>query len=269
MKEKRVYALVRREVEAGRQAYVVYPLIDQSEKIDLQAAIQAAERLQQNEFPTKRVGLLHGRMKSKEKLAVMAGFKNGTIQILVATTVIEVGVDVPNASVMVIEDADRFGLAQLHQLRGRVGRGSDQAFCLLIGRSRKSALSQLPGVDGGQITAEAAHRETISPFQATQPTGQLARRRLEILVGCSDGFRLAEEDLKIRGPGDFLGVRQWGGIDFRVADLVRDQDLLIRARNESLALLKEDPELTFPQHQPLKSSVLRRWGGKFELGSVG
>jgi ATP-dependent DNA helicase RecG len=267
--KKRAYSVVRREVEAGRQAYVVYPLVDQSEKLDLQAAIQAAERLQQDEFPDKRIGLLHGRMKSKEKQAVMTGFKNGTIQILVATTVIEVGVDVPNASVMLIEDADRFGLAQLHQLRGRVGRGSDQAFCLLIGRSGRSGSSLLPGLDRGQIPFESANPVALPTFLSAEPSAQLAKKRLEILVRCSDGFQLAEEDLKIRGPGDFLGVRQWGGIDFRVADLVRDQTLLIRARNESLSLMKKDPELTFPQHKALKASVLRRWGGKFELGSVG
>ena len=267
--KKRAYAILRREVEAGRQGYIVYPLVEQSEKLDLQAAIQAAERLQQEEFPTKRIGLLHGRMKSKEKQAVMNGFKNGTIQILVATTVIEVGVDVPNACVMLIEDADRFGLAQLHQLRGRVGRGSDQAFCLLIGRSGKSATYQEPGPRNGQIPFGAENSGTFPQLLASGVSAQSGRKRLEILVRCSDGFRLAEEDLKIRGPGDFLGVRQWGGIDFRVADLVRDHALLIRARNESLSLMNNDPELNFPQHKALKTSVLRRWGGKFELGSVG
>ncbi|UCE63616.1 MAG: ATP-dependent DNA helicase RecG [Nitrospirota bacterium] len=266
---KRAYAILRREVEAGRQGYIVYPLVEQSEKLDLQAAIQAAERLQQDEFPTKRIGLLHGRMKSKEKQAVMNGFKDGTIQILVATTVIEVGVDVPNASVMLIEDADRFGLAQLHQLRGRVGRGSDQAYCLLIARSGKTTTYQESGPRNGQIPIGEGNSVTVPPLLASGVSASSSRKRLEVLVRCSDGFRLAEEDLKIRGPGDFLGVRQWGGIDFRVADLVRDHALLIRARNESLSMMNKDPELNFPQHKVLKTSVLRRWGGKFELGSVG
>ena len=267
--KRRAYAILRQEVEAGRQGYIVYPLVEQSEKLDLQAAIQAAERLQQDEFPTKRIGLLHGRMKSKEKQAVMNGFKNGSLHILVATTVIEVGVDVRNASVMVIEDADRFGLAQLHQLRGRVGRGSDQAYCLLIGRSGKSATYQESGPRNAQIPFGAATSGTYPLLLASGVPESSARKRLEILVRCSDGFQLAEEDLKIRGPGDFLGVRQWGSIDFRVADLIRDHALLVRARNETLALMNEDPELNFPQHKVLKTSVLRRWGGKFELGSVG
>ncbi|MDX1411919.1 MAG: ATP-dependent DNA helicase RecG, partial [Nitrospirales bacterium] len=262
----RAYAILRKEVEAGRQGYIVYPLVEQSEKLDVQAAIQAAERLQKDEFPTKRVGLLHGRMKSKEKQTVMNGFKKGTIQILVATTVIEVGVDVPNASVMLIEDADRFGLAQLHQLRGRVGRGSDQAYCLLIGRSGRSATYKGPGSRNEQIPFGTENSLIFLPLRASGGSVSSARKRLEVLVRCSDGFQLAEEDLKIRGPGDFLGVRQWGGIDFRVADLVRDHDLLIRARNESLSLMKKDPGLNFPEHKVLKTSVLRKWGGKFELG---
>ena len=134
----RAYAVIRKQIEAGRQAYIVYPLVEESEKIDLEAATQAAERLQQEEFPHYTIGLLHGRMKSDEKAKVMAAFKDGLIQVLVATTVIEVGLDIPNASVMAIEHADRFGLAQLHQLRGRVGRGAHQSFCLLISSARSS-----------------------------------------------------------------------------------------------------------------------------------
>ena len=258
----RAYAILRKEVEAGRQGYIVYPLVEQSEKLDLQAAIQAAERLQTDEFPTKRVGLLHGRMKSKEKQTVMNGFKNGTIQILVATTVIEVGVDVPNASVMLIEDADRFGLAQLHQLRGRVGRGSNQAYCLLIGRSGRSATYEEPGPRNEQIPFGAENPLMFPPLRASGGSASSARKRLEVLVRCSDGFQLAEEDLKIRGPGDFLGVRQWGGIDFRVADLVRDHALLIRARNETLSLMKKDPELHSPEHKVLKNLSAEEMGRK-------
>ncbi|OGX12187.1 MAG: ATP-dependent DNA helicase RecG, partial [Nitrospirae bacterium RIFCSPLOWO2_12_FULL_63_8] len=197
---RRAYQFVQDEVRAGRQAYVVYPLVEESEKVDLRAAIEGAERLQQSIFKSVRVGLLHGRMKGEEKERTMAAFKSGELQVLVATTVIEVGVDVPNASVMVIEHAERFGLAQLHQLRGRVGRGAQQSYCLLL-------------------SAVAAGVE-----------GSAARRRLDALVASNDGFVIAEEDLRLRGPGEFFGARQWGVPEFRVANLIRDGALLEQAR---------------------------------------
>jgi ATP-dependent DNA helicase RecG len=238
---RRAYRVLHDELRAGRQGYVVYPLIEESEKVDLQAAIQGAERLQREEFRSCRVGLLHGRLKTEEKERVMAAFKAGEIHILVATTVIEVGVDVPNAAVMLVEHAERFGLAQLHQLRGRVGRGAQQSYCLLL-----------------------AETTTSSRGSNAQP----ARRRLDALVKSSDGFVIAEEDLRIRGPGEFFGVRQWGLPEFRVANLIRDGALLEQARREAFALLATDPHLAHPVHRPLKALMLRRWQAKLDLGSV-
>jgi ATP-dependent DNA helicase RecG len=248
---RRAYQILRDELHNKRQAYVVYPLVEESEKIDLQAAMQGAERLQQGEFNEFRVGLLHGRMKQADKDAVMADFKAGRIHLLVATTVIEVGVDVPNATIMMIEHAERFGLAQLHQLRGRVGRAGHQSYCLLmaatIGR-HKVRLGKCP--TGSQESASAV------------------KERLEALVQSNDGFVIAEEDLRIRGPGEFFGFRQWGMPEFRVANIVRDGELLQQARLEAFSLLKQDPELSSPGHQGLKEAMLRKWEKKLDLGSV-
>ncbi len=248
---RRAYQIVRDELRSQKQAYVVYPLVDESEKIDLQAAIQGAEQLQNGEFSEFHVGLLHGRMKAAEKEAVMADFKAGTIQVLVATTVIEVGVDVPNATVILIEHAERFGLAQLHQLRGRVGRGSQQSYCLLMANSLGRGKTQ----SGGRAMGS---EESLST----------ARERLEALVRSNDGFMIAEEDLRIRGPGEFFGLRQWGMPEFRVANLVRDGDLLQQARQEAFSLLKSDPGLKEPAHQELREAMLRKWEKKLELGSI-
>lgn len=235
---RRAYQLVQDEVRAGRQGYIVYPLVEESEKVDLRAAIEGAERLQQSVFRTARVGLLHGRMKGEDKERTMAAFKAGVIQVLVATTVIEVGVDVPNATVMLIEHAERFGLAQLHQLRGRVGRGAQQSYCLLLAS----------GVSGD--------------------AGSTARRRLEALVHSNDGFVIAEEDLRLRGPGEFFGVRQWGAPEFRAANLIRDGALLEQARREAFAMVQEDPHLAAPGHQAARTAMIRRWDTKLSLGSV-
>jgi len=205
---REVLSLVRREVAEGRQAYVVYPLVEESEKLeDVRAATEAAAEWAAA-LPGVRVGLLHGRMRSAEKEATMAAFSRGEIQVLVSTTVVEVGVDVENATVMVIEHAERFGLAQLHQLRGRVGRGRAASTCVLLAYGRLS---------------------------------ELARARLEVMTGTEDGFAIAERDLEIRGPGDFFGTRQWGMPALRVADLVRDRDLLERARAEAFRLVGEGP----------------------------
>jgi ATP-dependent DNA helicase RecG len=248
---RRAYQIVRDELRADKQAYIVYPLVEESEKIDLQAAIQGAEQLQHGEFAEFRVGLLHGRMKAAEKEAVMAAFKAGTIQLLIATTVIEVGVDVPNATVILIEHAERFGLAQLHQLRGRVGRSSHQAYCLLMAQNL------------GRGKAESSRRSLGSeePMSA-------ARERLESLVRSNDGFVIAEDDLRIRGPGEFFGLRQWGMPEFRVANLVRDGDLLEQARQEAFSLLQSDPGLKETVHQGLREAMLRKWEKKLELGSI-
>jgi ATP-dependent DNA helicase RecG len=195
--------LVRRTAGEGRQAYVVYPLIEESEKLEDVRAATEAQAEWQAALPGVRVGLLHGRMKSAEQEEVMAAFSGGAIQVLVSTTVIEVGVDVPNASVMVIEHAERFGLAQLHQLRGRVGRGAASSVCVLVAYGRLS---------------------------------EVARARLDVMLETEDGFAIAERDLEIRGPGDFFGTRQWGMPSFRVAHLLRDRDLMERARAEAFRL---------------------------------
>jgi ATP-dependent DNA helicase RecG len=198
-----VLELVKRAVAEGRQAYVVYPLVEESEKLeDVRAATEASAEWG-GALPGVRVGLLHGRMKSAEKEEVMAAFSGGAIQVLVSTTVIEVGVDVPNASLMVIEHAERFGLAQLHQLRGRVGRGAASSVCVLLAYGRLS---------------------------------EVARARLDVMLETEDGFAIAERDLEIRGPGDFFGTRQWGMPSFRVAHLLRDRDLMERARSEAFRL---------------------------------
>jgi ATP-dependent DNA helicase RecG len=200
----KIYHFLDTIIRQGRQVYIVYPLVEESEKLDLLNATQMAEHLQTAVFPKFRVGLIHGRMKQEEKDAAMEEFRNGTVHILVATTVIEVGVDVPNASVMIIEHAERFGLSQLHQLRGRVGRGDEQAFCILLA--------------GNKRTAEA-------------------RERLSIMEETSDGFKVAERDLEIRGPGEVMGTRQSGIPAFRVGNIVRDYALLEAAKREADYLL--------------------------------
>jgi ATP-dependent DNA helicase RecG len=197
---KEVKQLLTKEVRAGRQIYVVYPLVEESEKMDLRDATKRYEYLRDKVFPKFSVGLLHGRMKPEEKEEVMRRFVKGEIQILVSTTVIEVGVDVPNASVMVVEHAERFGLSQLHQLRGRVGRGAEQSFCVLL----------------------ASDKQT-----------DVARERLGIMEETNDGFKIAEKDLEIRGPGELMGTRQAGLPEFRVANLVRDLEILQAARKEA------------------------------------
>jgi ATP-dependent DNA helicase RecG len=196
----KIYHFLDTIIRQGRQVYIVYPLVEESEKLDLLNASQMAEHLQTAVFPNFRVGLIHGRMKQEEKDAVMDEFRRGAIHILVATTVIEVGVDVPNASVMIVEHAERFGLSQLHQLRGRVGRGDEQAFCILL----------------------ASHKRTAE-----------ARERLAIMEETSDGFKVAEKDLEIRGPGEVMGTRQSGVPAFRVGNIVRDYALLEAAKREA------------------------------------
>lgn len=248
---RRAYQILRDELRNKRQAYVVYPLVEESEKTDLQAAIQGVEQLRNGEFSEFSVGLLHGRMKAAEKEKVMADFKAGNIQLLVATTVIEVGVDVPNATMMMIEHAERFGLAQLHQLRGRVGRGSHQSYCLLMAANLGPRKTQLGRHSGD-------NHESVST----------ARERLEALVRSNDGFVIAEDDLRIRGPGEFFGLRQWGMPEFRVANLVRDGDLLQQARQEAFSLLKADPGLKEQAHEELREAMLRKWEKKLELGSI-
>ncbi|MDO5296005.1 MAG: ATP-dependent DNA helicase RecG [bacterium] len=217
----KVLEMIRYQINQGRQAYIVCPLIDENDKIEAAAAIQECDYLRQRVYPEFAVGLLHGKMKSAEKDEVMSKFKDGDYKILISTTVIEVGVDVPNATVMLVENADRFGLAQLHQLRGRIGRGEHQSMCLFMG----------------------------------QPKGSLAKRKLKAIARISDGFEVAEEDLDIRGPGDYYGMRQSGLPELKVADLMRDGQLLTLARQDVLEILRIDPELEQPDHQALKQHL--------------
>ncbi len=263
----RVHQLLRKELEAGRQAYVVYPLVEPSEKVDLQAAIEAAEQFRE-QFAPFRVGLLHGRLSSRDKQLVMAQFQQQQIDLLVATTVVEVGLDVHNATVMLIEHAERFGLAQLHQLRGRVGRGLHQGHCFLI-----HSLGRIP-VFNEQMTLRVERpKDARHPNERGAPSAMTSRstakRRLAVFAQLNDGFALAEEDLHIRGPGQVLGVQQWGEIAFRVADLARDVDLLSKARQVAREVLQDDPTLSFPEHLALKDTLMRKWGEKLNLGSIG
>ncbi|MCH7903806.1 MAG: ATP-dependent DNA helicase RecG [Armatimonadetes bacterium] len=219
-----VYASVRKLLDGKRQAYFVCPMITESIKMQTQAAVDLHYRLSEDVFKDFRVGLLHGQMKSAEKEEAMNRFRNAELDVLVSTVVIEVGVDVPNASVMVIEDANRFGLSQLHQLRGRVGRGRYQSYCVLIADGR---------------TADA-------------------QRRLEVLVQTTDGFLIAEEDLRIRGPGDMAGTRQHGELDFRFGDLIRDGVLLEEARSAAIAVLADDPGLASKKNADILNRVKQR-----------
>jgi len=226
-----IYDLIRQELDAGRQAYIIYPLVEESEKVDLKSATEMADHLQGEVFPAYRVALLHGRMKQDAKDHVMHAFAAGRIHLLVSTTVVEVGVDVPNASVMVVEHAERFGLSQLHQLRGRVGRGSWESYCIL--------LYQAPWTDD-------------------------ARERLKAMASTSDGFVIAERDLELRGPGDFFGTRQSGVPALRTGDLVRDRDIMEEAHREARRLVGEG-RLT----PDLIDYVQRTWQQQFGLIEVG
>ena len=216
------YEFLREQVAGGRQAFVICPLVEESESLQSKAAVQEYERLRADVFPDLQLELVHGRMAGRDKDAAMQRFRSGEAHILVSTSVIEVGIDVPNATVMLIEGADRFGLAQLHQFRGRVGRGGDQAYCLL--------LSESPSAE--------------------------AQQRLRLMVETTDGFKLAEADLRMRGPGEFFGTRQSGLPDFRVASLL-DVRLIELARAEAVRLLEEDPELSKPEHEGLAREVER------------
>ncbi|MFA6469488.1 MAG: ATP-dependent DNA helicase RecG [Bacteroidota bacterium] len=234
--KKKIFDFVRMEVKNGRQAYVVYPLIEESEKVDLKAAVKEFEHLKEKVFPDFTVGLLHGRLSSDEKDELMQRFKKNDIQILVATTVIEVGIDVPNATIMIVENAERFGLSQLHQLRGRVGRGADQSFCILVTDENYTKRTL-------QLSSNRA--EANREVNAT-------KKRLETMVETNDGFKIAEVDLALRGAGEFFGTRQSGLPGFRLANIVTDTDILGAARLEAFSLVERDPHLTRTENKNIR-----------------
>ena len=231
-----MYRLVLDEIRSGHQAFVVYPLVEASEQLQqIRDATRMAEELGKTIFRDFNVGLVHGRMRAEARDRIMRQFRDGEIHILVATTVIEVGIDIPNATVMIVEHAERFGLSQLHQLRGRVGRGEGIGYCLLVNH-----------IQGGD-----------------------AVKRLRVMEQEHDGFKIAQADLSLRGPGEFLGTRQSGMADFRLANLARDSRLLVEGRKEALAWLETDPELKRPESAGLREMLNHRWGQRLQLGAVG
>lgn len=220
----KAYAFIRQQTELGRQCYVICPMVEESENLDAENVTDYSQMLQEILGPSIRVGYLHGKMKEKEKDEIMTAFGRNEIQVLVSTTVVEVGIDVPNATVIMIENAERFGLAQLHQLRGRVGRGKYQSYCIFMTASRS--------------------KET--------------KERLEILNHSNDGFYIANEDLRLRGPGDLFGIRQSGVLDFKIADVFQDAALLQEANAAAERLLLEDPDLSQEQHRKLKDHLQKK-----------
>jgi ATP-dependent DNA helicase RecG len=231
-----VYEFLEKELQKGHQAYVVYPLVEESQKADLKAATQSYELLKKEIFPHRRLALLHGRIKSRERESIMQTFRDGGYDLLVCTTVIEVGVDVPNATVMVVEHAERFGLSQLHQLRGRIGRGEDQSYCLLV---------------------------------AEPPLSEEAQKRLKAMSATTDGFKISEIDLELRGPGEFFGTRQHGLPELKIADIVTDARLLYQARNCAFKIVEEDPRLAQKENLCIRSNFLRKYKRRFSLVDIG
>ena len=223
---KRIYSFIKKHLDMGLQSYIVCPLVEESDTAELTAATDYARELQEKEFRGYRVGLLHGKMKPKEKEKVMSDFARGEIQLLVSTTVIEVGVDVPNSVIMVIENAERFGLSQLHQLRGRVGRGSHKSYCVLI----------------------------------SDAEGENARSRFEIMCRTNDGFLIADKDLELRGPGDFFGSRQHGLPELKIADFAQNMDIVRQSKAACELIMNDDPELIKRENQPLLEAVKRLFG---------
>jgi ATP-dependent DNA helicase RecG len=229
------YEFIRQRLKAGKQAYFVYARITSADdNDDIRAATDEWKHLSTIVYPEYEVGLLHGQMPSKEKQAVMAAFRTGKIQALVATVVIEVGVDVPNATIMVIEGADRFGLAQLHQLRGRIGRGESKSHCFLF----------------------------------SETDSDIARDRLKVMTKTTDGFKIAEHDLRLRGPGEMFSTRQHGLPDLKIANILDDYDLLLMARKDAFALVDQDPMLIQPDHTPIRKVLLERFGDSLGLVDI-
>ncbi|HUI29027.1 MAG TPA: ATP-dependent DNA helicase RecG [Candidatus Acidoferrales bacterium] len=237
-----VYKFIREQVLAGQQIFFVYPLVNETEKLDLKAATQSFVRLRDEVFRGFKVGLIHGQMTETEKNDIMLAFKKNAINILAATTVIEVGIDVPNATVMVVEHAERFGLSQLHQLRGRIGRGVHQSYCILMTDEKY--------LDEKKIRT----REDAVAYQ-----------RLRLFTSTSDGFKIAEYDLEIRGPGEFFGTKQSGVPPLKLADLIKDRDLIIQARRSAFRIAERDPHLREGQHAKLRETLLKNYRESFEF----
>ncbi len=227
----RIYAFIRKEAAAGHQVYIVCPLVEDSEQTDLKSVTEYARILQEDIFPELSVAFLHGKMKPTEKDSVMSSFVLGNIQVLVATSVIEVGVNVPNATVMVVENAERFGLSQLHQLRGRVGRGQDKAYCILFNQSKQ----------------------------------QYAKQRMEVMCRTNNGFVIAEKDLELRGPGEFFGTRQHGLPPLKIADLYSDLNVLSQTTDAVRTLLANDPNLSLPEHKPILQKIYALFRGNITI----
>ncbi len=230
-----IYKFIRERIRKGDQVYIIYPLVEESEKIDLKAAKESYEKLKKDIFPEFRLALLHGRMKSSEKELAMQRFKSGEVHILVSTTVVEVGVDVPNASILMIEHAERFGLSQLHQLRGRVGRGHKKSYCILV-----------------------------TPEQVNE----VGVERLKMMEKTSDGFEIAEADLRLRGAGEFFGTRQHGLPDLKYANLIEDQNIIQAARKDTFALVEQDPHLRLPAHQEVRRYFQKHFADKYKLVQI-
>ena len=268
----KAWEFVRGQLDRGEQVYIVYPLVEQSENFPLKAATDEVERLGQTQLAGYTIGLLHGRMKPAEKTDVMDRFRSGSVQVLVSTTVIEVGVDVPGATVMIIQHADRYGLSQLHQLRGRIGRGSRKSYCLLFTDTARAPASgegiHDTAARDGQVR-EAQWNTRASDDGSNHRPSTTAAARLQILCATNDGFRIAEEDLKIRGPGELLGTRQHGLPTFKVADLIVDLNLLEQARDDAAAILSRDPRLLAGEHKLLRRAVARAYGETLKLMDVG
>jgi ATP-dependent DNA helicase RecG len=229
------YDFVRKQVELGRQAYVVLPQIDDTGLDNSKSVTKEFKRLSEGPLAGLKLAMLHGRMTTEEKHATMTAFREGQTNVLVATTVIEVGIDVPNATVMVIDNADQFGLSQLHQLRGRVGRGSELSYCILIG-------------DG---------------------QGEIAKERLNVMTQTNNGFEIAERDLALRGPGEFFGTRQHGLPEFKLADITQELQLLQQAKEDALSLLEVDARLRRPEHAKLRTALIEMFGDSLPLAQVG
>lgn len=229
-----INSFIRKEIKKGRQVYIIFPIIDESEKLDLKSAEENFSILKRQVFPDLKVGMVHGRMLWYEKDEETEKFRKGELDILVSTTVIEVGIDIPNASVMIIEEAQRFGLSQLHQLRGRVGRGADQSYCILVAKDLSEDSS----------------------------------RRLEILCKTNDGFKIAEADMAIRGPGEFFGIRQSGMLNFSCTDLNKDRDIVETAREIAFKIIDEDPQLRKKEHIRIKKAFLKNYKDSLYLTDI-